>query len=317
MRSLLDALHSSAAAIPDVQALDEILESILSELTERMNFEYATISLVDEYRGCIETVRGRNVSPGWIMRAKHGLEEHDIQTYIVKTGEPQVIVGWNALLDKDIYDRFEHWQLARVWVPILSGDHRVAGTIEAGCNKERKDEVLTDSAIERVKQLGREKGDEIAQKRPQVLLQGIAKAAIRLIGADSAILHVYRRGLSSSSEGKEEDWGELILAAGAGKATPEFVESYQPRPGGRGRKAIRSGKSEWIDDPREFKVVYPELYARGLRALAVIPLKLGPDTEGILGIHFWQSGKRFTSQELNLAEMFARHMEGSFKITSC
>lgn len=308
--TLLDALHSGAAGIPDVQALEEALETILSELTEKLNFEFAAISLVDEYRNCIETVRGRNISPGWIMRAKHQLGEPDIQTHIVKTGETKVIVGWDDLLDKTICERFEHWRLARVWAPIYSAAGLVVGTIEAGCDKERKDEVLTDLAIERVKQLGREKGDEIARRRPHVLLQNMANDAIQLIGADSASLHVYRLTIPDSSAEAEREWGELILAAGAGKADPEFVQSYEPKPEGRGRKAIRTGEPVWIDDPRQFRDDYPWLYERGLRALAVIPLKLGPDTAGVLAIHSWQSGKKFTSREINLAETFAREMEG-------
>ncbi len=309
MRTLLESLHSSAAAIPDIQALDEALESILSELTEKLNFEFATISLVDEYRNCIETVRGRNVSPGWIMRAKHALNERDIQTYIVETGDTKVFVGWDDMLDKEIYDRFEHWRLARAWAPILSADGVVVGTIEAGCNKERKDEVFTDAAIERVKQLGCEKGEEIATKRPHILLQGIAKDAIRLIGADSATLHVYRRNAPGSSEAEGDESRELILAAGAGKATPEFVQSYAPRKRGRGTRAMRTGMPDKVNPP-QFKGAYPKLSEMGVTALAVVPLKLGQDAEGILGVHFWNSEKRFTSRELNLAEMFARHMEG-------
>ena len=308
--SLLEALHFSAAAIPNVQALDEALESILSELTEKLNFEFAAISLVDEYRDCIETVRGRNISPGWIMRAKHQLDVRDIQTYIVGTGATKVIVESDDLLDKDIYERFEHWRLARVWAPILSSDQRVVGTIEAGCDKQRRDDVLTNSAIERVKQLGREKGEEIARTRPHVLLEVIANRAIELIDADSATLHVYRRNVPDSSVGEGPEWGELILAAGAGKATPEFVQSDQPRQGGRGREAIRTGKPQCVNDPRRFKADYPELHKCGVRALAVVPLNLGQDAEGVLGFHFWRRGKRFTSRELNLAEMFAHQMEG-------
>ncbi len=212
--------------------------------------------------------------------------------------------------NKDIYDRFEHWRLARIWVPIVTSDHRVVGTIEAGCNKERMEEVFTQSAIERVKQLGYEQGNTIAATRPQILLRGIAEEAITLIGADSATLHVYRQSPPGSSQTESLEWGELMLAAGAGKATPEFVQSYQPRLRGRGRQAIETRQPVWLDDPRAFKTEYPVLYDRGVRALAVIPLTLGTDTQGILGIHFWRSGKRFTSRELNLANMFGGAMEG-------
>src|SRR5208283_298716 len=115
-----------------------------------------------------------------------------------------------------------------------------------------KETVLTDSAIEMVRQLGCEKGDEIARRRPHVLLQGIAKDAIQLIGADSATLYVYRRNVLDSSVGEEHEWGELILAAGAGKATPAFVQSYKPREAGRSKTAVRTGQHV-VDDPLRFK----------------------------------------------------------------
>ena len=86
-------------------------------------------------------------------------------------------------------EQIDHWRLARIWVPIVTSDHVVVGTIEAGCNKDAKNEVFTQSAIDRVEQLGYSRGDEIAARRPNVLLQGIAKDAIKLIGADSASVH--------------------------------------------------------------------------------------------------------------------------------
>jgi hypothetical protein len=64
LRGVLNSLHSvSAAAAPNAQALDQALDFIHSVLTDEWEFEFATISLVDEYRDCIETVRGRNVPP--------------------------------------------------------------------------------------------------------------------------------------------------------------------------------------------------------------------------------------------------------------
>ena len=310
LRALLDSLHSAAAAMPNVQVLDGVLEYILSELTEHLGFEFAAISLVDEYRHCIETVRGRNISPGWITRAKHSLDAKDIQSYVANTGETKIVVGWDELLDKEIYDRFDHVRLVRIWAPIVSRDHGVVGTIEAGCDGDRKDEVFTTSVVEKVVQLGLDKGEEIALNRPHVLLKGIAKEVMQMTGADAAALHVYRRRPFGLSEDRNEEWGELILAAGAGRATPEFVRSIQPRPSGRGRHSIRTGRSEWVNDPRQFKAEYPKLYELGIRALAVIPLKIDPDTNGVLGIHFWQAGKRFTPREVNMSETLAVEMEG-------
>ena len=229
---------------------------------------------------------------------------------MVSTGEAKIVVGWDELLDKDIYDRFDHGRLARIWAPIVSRDHGVVGTIEAGCDRSRKDEVFTGPVVERVRQIGRDKGEEIALKRPHVLLKGIAEKVMQMTEADAATLHVYRHNSPKLSDDQNDEWGELILAAGAGKATPEFVKSVQPRPSGRGRHSIRTGKSEWVNDPRQFQLEYPKLYELGIRALAVIPLKIGPDTDGVLGIHFWQAGKRFTPREVNMSETLALEMEG-------
>ena len=126
----------------------------------------------------------------------------------------------------------------------MTSDGIVDRYLEAGCNKERADQILNDSAIERVKQLGYEQGDRIARIRPHVLLQDIARNAIRLIGADSASVHVYRRKPTNVPAGEELDWGELILAAGAGRATPEYVQSDKPRERGRGSKAIEIGQAD-------------------------------------------------------------------------
>ena len=55
--------------------------------------------------------------------------------------------------------------------------------------------------------------------------------------------------------------------------------SDQPRERGRGEIAIETGREVWLDDPRESESEYPkQLYERGVRALAVVPLKLGSDT---------------------------------------
>jgi GAF domain-containing protein len=309
LRGLLDSLHAVGVATPNALTLDQTLESILSELTETWGFDFATISLVDDYRNCIETVRGRNVPLGMLRRSKYRLDSRDIQADIARTGKTEIIEGWDERFNREIYERFEHWRLARVFAPIVSGAQHVVGTIEAGCAKERRADVITTAAIENIQRLGREKGDTIARIRPHALLELIAKQAIHLIGADSASLYVYRRTTHDPSKSGTPRWGELLLAAGAGKATPTFLQAHPPRPTGRAWTAVRTGRLQVIDDPQVFALEYPVLYGRGVRALAVIPLRLGPDAEGMLGISFWQNGRQFTESELRLAGAFAREME--------
>jgi GAF domain-containing protein len=309
LQALLNAVHTGASAIPRVQELDGILEFILSELTNKLGFDLAAISLVDEYRHCIETVRGRHISPGWIMRARRSLDDEDIQTFIVNTGETKIIDGPHKLLDPIIYKRFEHWRLVRIWAPIITSQGVVVGTIEAGCKKEIRSKVFTEETIARVENLGRRYGDDIAEKRPHILLRGLAQSVIDFIGAQSATLHVYERSRVQPPPDSIHRWGDLILATGAGKATPEFVRRYNPRPEGKGSKAIQTGEPEVVG-PEEVEREYSKLHKLGIRALAVVPLKLGSDVEGVLGIHFWHTSKTLSSREINLAKTFAAEMEG-------
>jgi GAF domain-containing protein len=318
LQALLNAVHAGASAIPRVQELDEILESILLELTNKLKFDVAAISLVDEYRNYIETVRGRNISPGWILRARRSLEDEDIQTFVVKTKETKIIEGPDVLdrtiypdrlLDPTIWNRFEHWRLVRIWVPIITSKGVVVGTIEAGCNRERRSEVFTKETIANVESLGRCYGDAISEKRPHMVLQELAKNVIDFIGAQSATLHVYKHSTVEPPSENGYGWGDLILATGAGEATPEFVRMDKPRPEGRGSKAIKTGEPEVVH-PEDFESEYPELYKLGIRALAVVPLKLGSDVVGVLGIHFWHEGKTLRPREISLAKMIAGEMEG-------
>jgi hypothetical protein len=93
------------------------LESVFRELSER-RFEFATISAIDGYRGVIETIRSMNVPPQWVRLARHSLDSTDIQAEVVRQCRSQVISGADPRLDPDIFERFDHIDLARVWVPV-------------------------------------------------------------------------------------------------------------------------------------------------------------------------------------------------------
>lgn len=308
LSGLLDSLRAvSAAAVPSVLELDRALDSVLSQLTDNLHFEFAVISLVDEYQHRIESVRGRNVPPGWISRSKFDLGDKDILADVVRTGRTEVISERDKRFNEEIYERFGHSRLARVFAPIVS-EGRNVGTIEASCPKERQEELITKESIAAIQRLGLEEGDEIARSRPHVLLEMIAARAIRLIGADSASLHVYRRGPDEASAG-ERGWGELILAAGAGRATHEFVREYRPRSKGMGRTAVQERRPQALNDSKRLRREYPALHAQGARALATLPLTLGSEAEGVLAVFFCQEGRRFTQLELNLTAAFARQME--------
>ncbi len=268
------------------------LESVFTELKER-GFEFAIISAVDQYRGVIETMRCLNIPPEWTRRARHTLDSDDIQSFIVRTRQTEVVVGQHPRLDRDIFERFDHGSLARVFVPVIDAGE-VVGTIEAGCPGGRKDEVLTVANLDAVEAIAVRHSRAIAQARPYVLLKLIAGHAIDVLGADSASLHVY------------EDDRELLVA-GAGRATVDFLRRFAPRPRGLGRLAMSTGEPR-IQTEAQLMNGHPTLFREGVQAMVAVPLLIEPNVLGVLYVHFWQP-HRFTSPEVETVKVLARHME--------
>lgn len=290
---LLTALCEIGGATASTLELDHELDTILQELTDTLRFEFASVSLVDDYRQTIQMVRGKNVPSGWIRRSTYDLDSTDILADIVRTGKTEVIEEWDERFNEEIYERFGHADLVRVFTPLVA-DGVPIGTIEAGCRRERWTEMLTDANIQAVERLGRERGAAVARTRSYVLLELIANHAIRIIGADSASIHVYH-------------FGQRLLEAGAGKATKDFLLRFPPREGGIGQQAMQTGKSVVIDRPQDLAVKHSALHDEGVRAIAVFPLSLGADIQGVLYVHFWRE-HRFSQAELELEQVFARQM---------
>jgi GAF domain-containing protein/signal transduction histidine kinase len=288
---LFNALHEVGAAAPGVVALHQELESMLDHVVNVLGFEYATISLVDRYARRIVAVRGRNVPPGWLTRSVHSLEGNDIQACVVRTRETVVSDKWDSRFNKEIWTRYKHQTLARVFAPIISAKHGVIGTVEAGASHDKRHEVRAKSAA--VTALGEAKGEGIARVLPHVLLELVASHAMMLIGAHSASLHVF--------DGKQP-----LLAAGAGKADPDFLADHPPSEGGIGQEAMRTGHYQICD---ELPTSKEKLRKAGIRSIAAFPLSLGDNISGVLYLHYWDKPHTFTLAEVELVQVFVPQME--------
>ena len=302
---------------------DRELDGILRRATEELHLDVATITLKDDYRGVVETVRGRNVPPGLIRMSRYPLEKRDIQTFVIKRGRTVILDQYRRILNKEIFERFEHHKLARIWVPIRNGD-TIIGTIEAGCAKERKSEVLTPEVCGALECLGREKGPQLAKLRPQALLGLIADEAIRLIGADSASIHVFvapeplseerLHSLSQQELAAHFRHAHPVLVAGASRADPRFIQFHAPRPDGMGWEAMLSAlrrelKSfRVIDQPDELETKNPKIYAAGVRAILAVPLRVSPDVLGVLYVHYWHP-QEFSPQAIQIERVFGAQIE--------
>jgi len=291
---LFEALREIGAAATVAVELNQKLEAILDELVDSLGFEYAIVSLVDTYRDEIRTIRGRNVPPGWIASSAHSLQSGDILADVVNSGRTEISDCYDPRFNFQIWDRYNHERLARVFVPIVAGEGasgRVVGVVEAGCAKERREAIL-DPNVTRVERLGRESGEQILRSLPNTVLEFIAARSMDLIGADAASLHVF--------EGERE-----FLVAGAGKADKAFLRQHTPSPNGIGQTAMATGRrvvrNQLLESQRA-------LIDAGVHALAAFPLKLGGNMRGVLYMHYCRE-QRFQDATLELVSVFVPQME--------
>jgi GAF domain-containing protein len=293
---LLSAFSEVGARIVTsvIQTYDQ-LQGLVDFVTDSLGFEYATISIADEYRGVVEAVHGKNVPPGWLRLARHSLDSADADAFVIRTGETLFVEGWDDRLDKEMYYRFEHETLARVFVP-LAVDGKVFGVLQAGCNRRRRSRILSEANIEALKRNTVQVSKAIYSTRPQVVLCHIAEVARELLGADSASIHVYRDGNEA-------------FVAGAGRATPNFLRENPPRrPEGLGSKAMESSRPVVISEPDVLAEKNPVLFNLGVQAIAAFPLSLGAPLQGVLYVHFWRQ-HAFSGLELEVEGIFVQQAE--------
>jgi len=193
--------------------LNDVLDVVLDTLCDRLGFSFAMISLVDEDAQEITTVRGKHVSDGWINDSHHSLSSSDILADVLRTGNIEVIDHWDARFDAQIWEKYHHEQMIRLWIPL---GH--IGVMEAGYYKYEKTEVSR-LLIELLKQYARDitvaiknalhyereqqhatlmaRLHEVSydlhvgphQRDAQSLLQQITDSALELLGASIVLLY--------------------------------------------------------------------------------------------------------------------------------
>ncbi len=273
---------------------DQVLDSLFGEISA-MGFDLAAISFVDEYRQKIEMIRGINVPPGWLHRAKYSLGSTGIMQHFYGKPVAETIEGWDDRFLREPFERFEHGSLIRRYVPIISGG-KVVAVLQAGCDIARKDGVFQPENIAQLERATAKLADQIAEIRPHVFLERIAARAADIAGAESSTVHIYRGT-------------EIIVQAGTGRAEPKFVSGNQPRPDGLGMSARKMGMPQPAAG-RALEEKNPALWTAGVRSIAAVALSLGEgEAFGLLFVHRWTDDRAFTPWELEILRVFAGLME--------
>jgi len=137
----LMALEEVQETITKYLDVDKILESVLDVVVDILGFDFATISKVELTLNEIKTIRGKNVPQEWIDMAWHSLDSNDIQAWVIRNKKEIKLTEWDDRFDREIYERFNHQNLVRIYLPIFSRDSAF-GTLETGYKKENSQDIL-------------------------------------------------------------------------------------------------------------------------------------------------------------------------------
>jgi signal transduction histidine kinase/signal transduction protein with GAF and PtsI domain len=133
----LTAVHALTKIALAKVDLASVLEVVVNTIGTTLGFEICTVSLVNEAEHTIETRKAYGIPEEWVAQARHSLDCADIQSYIVNTGETEIITGYDPRLDRDMYARFNQERFVRIFTPIGQRG-RVIGTVEAGYDRANK-----------------------------------------------------------------------------------------------------------------------------------------------------------------------------------
>ncbi|GIK39364.1 MAG: hypothetical protein BroJett011_31970 [Chloroflexota bacterium] len=145
--SVTQAQYEAEALLKDTQALQQFSQMLAGTLQvqEIMNiffeacetvlgFEYAQFCLVDKYQHRVKAVAGFGVSESQIKQANHSLDSQDIMADIIRTGQTEIITGWDDRFDRELFEAEQHANWIRVFTPVTLRQENI-GLIEAGFNK--------------------------------------------------------------------------------------------------------------------------------------------------------------------------------------
>lgn len=140
---ILQQLSQALTGAADVK---DVINAFFEVHNEYLDFEFVIFSLVDDMQQRVKAVMGLNVTDAHIQKANHPLDSNDIMADIIRTGQTEVITGWDSRFDADVFEAENHqtWG-ARVFTPIKLRQKNI-GLVESGFKKESSRAIL-DSQI--------------------------------------------------------------------------------------------------------------------------------------------------------------------------
>ena len=135
----IQALYETSRVLSSAMDETPLMRAVLRGISQRTGCEYAVISVVDTESHVVESRHSVcfgafDVFPDWMVEPRTLLDGPNILADVCRTGETVVIDGWDDRLDREIYERFGHKRLLRVFIPIQLRN-RIMGVVEVGYDK--------------------------------------------------------------------------------------------------------------------------------------------------------------------------------------
>ena len=134
------ALQQLSQALSGTLQVQEILDIFFRACTRVIGFEYVIFSQVDQAQQRVKAIAGIGVSDNNLKRANHPLDSTDIMADVIRTGETEIITGWDDRFDPHTFDAEGHTDWIRLFIPVTLRRENV-GLVEAGFNKNIQKEI--------------------------------------------------------------------------------------------------------------------------------------------------------------------------------
>lgn len=349
VQSLRRLEHLRKLVVDDASRADtipQLHDLILKGALDGFGFDYAVISTVDERRTVIRTIKGSSRMPKlvdpkpWLTLSHYSLEDKDILPWIVRHKQsvmidgPQVSLNWDDRLNRDIFEKFGHKDLVRLYVPLINRERiklsphlrkaekreLVTGVIEAGyhVNNQRtistrhRDQfrIFINSFAENIQRLTlieeRKRVEKISEQlgkeenEPQ-LLSHLLELSVRLVEADSGAVMLLTHTDGRLVLGKNPILYNISTAQRASLVDSLVVQK-------RGKKigltayATATKQPYWSNDVANDPMYLPEFDE--VKSELVLPLTYLGEVIGVLDIYSYKEDS-FDSKKVELLKGIA------------
>lgn len=141
----MQALYETSRVLSSTLEEETLMRAILEAVYHTLGCEHAIISTVDRETETIGVQHGIwhgefDVFPEWIQAAHYPLDHSDILADIYRTGRTEIIDDWDERFNHELWEKYGHERLLRVFMPIKLRDH-VMGVVEVAYDKHGKGHI--------------------------------------------------------------------------------------------------------------------------------------------------------------------------------